>query len=622
MRDDKTKITRRRLLGTAGVVTGGVVAGGLAAIPLSRPGEMGKDYPRVEENHALLPPNGKSVLIVGGGLAGLQAGVELSARGFAVTILEKTGSPGGKLKAWRDREFGPADDHYKADPSFPGYIREHGIHAVWGFYNNLREFLGRYGWPLMETPKDVSIYTFRDRDGTVSHIPNASWVAPYDKLQLMLSSMNIQHVHEDDQADLVRLFRKLASFDYADDEQRAYLDSMTMEEYCKRFGVSDRLTYTICDSLIEMAYFDNVDRSSALTLANLITLVAGSPDDMRVNLYRNSVNDTFLRPMVSFIESRGGKIHFRTEVSELLVEDGRVTGAVAAAVPQQAVRRCSICGALIFDGVEVGGECPFCGAREDMIRPVQDVEREDRRFSADYVVCALDGPGVKHLVSNNLDVLGDQPYFQNILKLNATSVYVCNLWFEGKNYWEPVVQDEKGRPAICFFPTGFDHLGITINRALRVTGGDGTHLAWSSEYVDRNVTVIETQIAKADAVNGTQTSEIADLCYQELKEVMPNLPPPVDYYVNRWHNYTAYYVGDEGNRPTVQSPIDNLLFIGDISFVPHPAVFMEKTNVTAKWATNLLLEKAGQQAGHIRILPSGTSSVLIDGLKKVSSVFI
>lgn len=103
---------------------------------------------------------------------------------------------------------------------------------------------------------------------------------------------------------------------------------------------------------------------------------------------------------------------------------------------------------------------------------------------------------------------------------------------------------------------------------------------------------------------------------------MPDLPEPSAWYVNRWFNYTAYRVGDEGNRPAVQSPIDNLLFIGDIAFVPHHAIFMEKTNVTAKWATNLLLDKIGQKAGRITILATGTPSLSTDWARRRHSVYI
>ncbi len=623
MSEDAEKFSRRRFFGTIGVAAAGVAAVGALAVPLAeRRGELKRPYPEVHGNQVILPANGQSVLIIGGGLSGLQTGVELAARGFKVTILEKSGSPGGKLKSWRDRHFGPTDDPYKNNPAFPGYVREHGVHAVWGFYNNLREFFGRYHWPLMDMPKDLSIYHFRDRDGTVSHLPNTTWVPPYGTLQLVEELSRLKHLAPADHLQAVDLFSRLATFDYADARQRQYMDSMTFEEYARRLGLSSSLVHKICDSLLEMAYFDNVDKASALTLANLIQLVAGSSRDLRINLYHTPVAESFIQPMVNFIQAHGGEVHFNTEVTGLLMQQGKMLGAKAAALPRQAIQRCSICGGLIFAGMEVGGECPYCGANADVLRDIQAQERQERRFEADYVVCALDGPGLKNLVAANREVLGDAEYFRQIERIEAKAVFVCNLWFEGRGPWEKTVQDEVGRPAICFFATGFKHLGITINRAVEVIATDEQRLVWSNEFVNRDVTVIETQIAKTDLVEGLSSAAIADLCYGELKTVMPQLPPPVSSYVNRWYNYNAYHVGSESHRPAVQSPIDNLLIVGDNAFVPHPAVFMEKTNVTAKWATNLILDKAGMSQYRIEILPSGTPSTLIRGLSEVRSVYL
>jgi len=143
---DAAGFSRRSFLAKGATLAGGatLIAGAAGTAAAMRHDMLrDDDYPVVPENKASLPVNGRSVLIVGGGLAGLQAGVELSARGFKVTLLELSGTPGGKLKSWRDRHFGPADDPAKQDPAFAGYIREHGVHGVWGFYNNLREFMAR-----------------------------------------------------------------------------------------------------------------------------------------------------------------------------------------------------------------------------------------------------------------------------------------------------------------------------------------------------------------------------------------------------------------------------------------------------------------------------------------------
>jgi uncharacterized protein with NAD-binding domain and iron-sulfur cluster len=65
-------------------------------------------------------------LILGGGFGGLHAACELLDRGFEVTLSEKSGIPGGKLKSWREIEFGvPPQDK----PSWQGFSRDVGIHG-------------------------------------------------------------------------------------------------------------------------------------------------------------------------------------------------------------------------------------------------------------------------------------------------------------------------------------------------------------------------------------------------------------------------------------------------------------------------------------------------------------
>lgn len=607
-------LSRRQLLGGAALATG---AAAVAAVPLSR-SPYDAEYPVVPDNHADLPDNGKTVVIVGGGLAGLQAGVELSERGFRVTVLEKTGTPGGKLKTWRDKGFGPADDPAKADPAFRGYVRDHGLHAVWGFYNNLREFLHRHGWGLQPTPTDWSIYTFLDKDGTRSHIPISNWPAPYNLIHQLLISQDLDHVNPADRGELARAFRKMASFDYADAKQRAYMDSMTVTEYARKLGLSDG-AIKVLDSIVEMAYFSGAHETSALTMANLVQLVAGSPLDLKINPYLNPAGETFVQPMVDRIRARGGEVLYHTAVTGIERQGDRIAAVTAASVGVGPVRRCAICGELIY-GDSDHHECPFCGARGDQLHPVPESERIERRYAADYFITALDVPAAQQWIGAHRAVLRE-PYFEGIMGLHATHVYVVNFWIEGQKAWLEGIREPSGRPALNFFATGYDCLGITINWTLPFSalGGDGTVLL--KDFADRDIAIIETQVAKAEAMADLSNQEIADRCYAELKATIPDLPAYRDFYVNRWRHYTAYQPGDEARRPPIQSPIDNLLFIGDMSFVPHPAVFMEKTNVTAKWAVNLLLDKIGQRSGQIRILPSGTPGLIVDALRSWGSVY-
>lgn len=610
--------TRREFFKKTGLIAGGIAAaGGALAVPLTSRGEFDKKHPSVAENHVTLPPNGKSVVIVGGGLAGMQAGVELAARGFKVTVLEKTSTPGGKLKSWRDKHFGPKDD----DPSFPGYIREHGVHGVWGYYHNMREFFGRYGWQLADMPADLSIYYFRDKKLGAGMIPMPSWAPPYDSLQLVSSFNDFGMLTDDDRSKMLTVVRKLASYDYNDPKQTAYLDGISIADYLRKLDCHTPGVAAFITSFIELGYYDSIENSSALTMARETILFVGSPSDLKVNFFRNPTAESFLKPMADYIRARGGQILYHTEVDGIEIANQRVTAVKALPVTRQVVKRCSVCGNLIFDGMEVGHECPYCGAHGDMLLPVQEAERSERRFEADYFICALDGEGLSRFATKGLDAFGNSDYFQKVANLRAKSVFVCNLWFEGTGYWEKAIKAINSAPTHVLITTGYELISCMINRSMRYTGADGKHFAWSDEYLDKNVTVLEMHIPRAEQVAGKTTAEIAAQVYADIKNFMPDLPEPKGSYVNRWTTYLNTRVGEEANRPSIQSPIDNLLFIGDLVSIPHTCQWMEKTNVTAKWATNLVLEKAGQKEGQIKILPSAIFGMSTKALVAGQSIY-
>ena len=148
--------------------------------------------------------------------------------------------------------------------------------------------MGRYGWPLAQFPDDVSMYNFYDKNGSRSFIPRTSWAPPYDRLQLMDSLSNFLQLDEKDRSDAMQLLGRLMSFDYSDDRQRAYLDSMTALEYGNRLGLSPELINRICGSFLEMAFNDDVDKASILALALLAQIFGGTPRDfMKFNMYVN-----------------------------------------------------------------------------------------------------------------------------------------------------------------------------------------------------------------------------------------------------------------------------------------------------------------------------------------------
>ncbi len=121
------------------------------------------------------------VIVVGGGLAGLTAGLHLAERGLQVTVMEAdpafaggrvSGKPEVEIDGWR----------------FPG---EHGVHGIWSPYLNLQAMLSRHRIRPVFVPAQEEDWIYRSgsriRKAAVGSAMRQSWIpAPFHYLNLFL----------------------------------------------------------------------------------------------------------------------------------------------------------------------------------------------------------------------------------------------------------------------------------------------------------------------------------------------------------------------------------------------------------------------------------------------------
>jgi isorenieratene synthase len=123
----------------------------------------------------------QDVIVIGGGLAGLTAGLHLAERGLNVNVLEADPHfPGGRVSGKETVEI----DGWR----FPG---EHGVHGIWSPYLNLQAMLSRHRIRPVFVPAKEEDWIYRRgnhiKKAAVGSALRQSWIpAPFHYLNLFL----------------------------------------------------------------------------------------------------------------------------------------------------------------------------------------------------------------------------------------------------------------------------------------------------------------------------------------------------------------------------------------------------------------------------------------------------
>ena len=194
------------------------------------------------------PPAGvaPTALVLGGGLAGIAAALQLAESGWNVTLVEARASLGGRVFSFRD----------------PGSSREvdNGQHVIVGACSNLIAFLERLGvmenWHLQKR-LDVPVYDRAGRLGRLSGIPLP---APG---HLLLALLRYPHIGV---ADKLRAVRGLVAA-WRIDRSTPELDDITFHAWLRERGQTERSILNLWNVLIEGTLNDDIrDVSAAMGL--------------------------------------------------------------------------------------------------------------------------------------------------------------------------------------------------------------------------------------------------------------------------------------------------------------------------------------------------------------------
>ncbi|MEO1208742.1 MAG: FAD-dependent oxidoreductase [Cyanobacteria bacterium J06638_20] len=643
--------SRRTVLKLFGV---GAIAGAVGYSRLEKPqpsvyNQDTLDLPRQVGRQA-------SAVVIGGGLAGLAAAYELSQRGVAVTLIERSPQLGGKIASW--------DIEVNGEPM----RMEHGFHGFFPQYYNLFNLVEEL--EIRQNFKSLNFYSVVYRDGYKPEVFRPSHSAfPWNVVDLAVASPNrfkwginlakLKHLE---------VFREITGFSNPATFER--LDDRSVAEWVE----SDfpRGLYDLYFLPFAKSSLNAPDVMSAGELMQFFHFYFfGNPEGLAFNGTRQDMGRSLVDPIAQTITNNGGRILTQATVSGLHWQDGKVSGItvqqgsgpIEGNVPFWVEQNpllsteeleyfgagdrlftllpggdralsltCTHQGCSVHRGVLASGDgfqCPCHGAAYDAQGTVVQGPAEknlgqyrvlkrdgnqvqlvalnsarrssqtlaEETLDADYYVLAADIPGIQHLFS----LSEGEPHMTVAAQVNqlqtADPFAVARFWFDRDFDWE--------------------HSWFTSLSGYRLTDSITLYHRIQDDY-----------IAWAEKTGGSVV-ELHAYCYKErefptqqallnrfeaeLYEIVPSLESAQMLHrqlVNQ-KNFAGFPPGSFRDRPESATPVPNLLFAGDWVKMPFPCGLMERAVSSGFLAANEILYREGCQRRTLyTVQPAGVLSIL------------
>ena len=346
------------------------------------------------------------VAIVGSGLAGLSAAVDLVDAGHEVNLYEARPFMGGKVGSWVD----PDGNHI-----------EMGLHVFFFNYANLFALMRKVGAFDNLLPKDHT-HLFVNEGGDLRELDFRFPVgAPFNGLKAFFTTPQLGWIDKLRNALALGtspIVRGLVDYEGAMRTIRA-LDSVSFKDWFVGHGGSPESIRRMWNPIAYALGFIDCETISARCMLTIFMMFAAKTEASKLNLLKGSPHRWLTGPILDYIQKRGGKLHLRHPVKKVEFSEGNhpeVTG-LKLGTP---------------DG--------------------------EKHVIADAYLAACDVPGIQRLLP---DEWRRFPQFEAIHNLEAVPVATVQLRYDG---WVTELGEEKSASrADLTQPAGLNNLLYTAD---------------------------------------------------------------------------------------------------------------------------------------------------------------
>lgn len=283
---------------------------------------------------SILSSRSPSVMVIGGGFAGLAAAVELTGQGIKVMLLERRAYLGGRAYSFPDRTTGDTVDN--------------GQHLMMGCYHHTLDFLEKIGsLSKLKFQQNPQVDFLSETSGGITH---ASFKCPSlpAPLHLLAGLAKLETIGWADRLKALRVGLELKRLN----GNRASLAEITVREWLTQLGQTEMMQSRFWDLVALATLNETPDRASADMFARVLDQAfMHTRQDSTMVISKVGLSDLYTEDARQFIEARGGEVRLNAEVEHIefhanrsivvrLKNDERIEpGAVISAVPYFSLKR-------------------------------------------------------------------------------------------------------------------------------------------------------------------------------------------------------------------------------------------------------------------------------------------
>jgi zeta-carotene desaturase len=489
------------------------------------------------------------VAIVGAGLAGLSAAVDLVDAGHDVDLYEARPFMGGKVGSWVD------DD---------GNHIEMGLHVFFFNYANLFALMRKVGAIDNLLPKEHT-HLFVNAGGDLRELDFRFPIgAPFNGLKAFFTTPQLDWIDKLRNALALGtspIVRGLIDYEGAMTVIRD-LDRISFQQWFLSHGGSEQSIRRMWNPIAYALGFIDCEAISARCMLTIFMMFAARTEASKLNLLKGSPHRWLTGPILDHITERGGRLHLRHRVSEVLFDEG------PAGPDGQPITRVT--------GLKLG------------------TPDGETTVQADAYLAACDVPGIQRMLPESWR---RWPQFDNIHRLEAVPVATVQLRYDGwvTELGETAAAEESRRDLAQ--PSGLDNLLYTADADFSCF----SDLALSSPVDYRKPglgSLLQCVLTPGDPWIPKKTEEIVAHTDAQVRQLFPsarNLRLVWSNVVKLAQSLYREAPGMEPYRPAQRTPVANFFLAG--SYTRQDYIdSMEGATMSGRLAAAAMLDRPVQLA--------------------------